>query len=175
MTASLSRNLTYYSKVPTSVDGPKCGLLVTVFNLGQLLRTSVPVFIVIHWERQTCVVCVYRSFQNLTVTSVTLCVPYQLHHLFIFPICTTWLRKICVAHYVRWHYWSYRRLEGTSLFHDAKTNLLISTHLTCRHRCRLTDDIINIFAHHGGPGSTPGSPCRFWYFFNEKCGTGRDF
>ena len=31
--------------MPTSVDGPNCGLLVTVFTLGQLLRTSVPVFI----------------------------------------------------------------------------------------------------------------------------------
>lgn len=48
----------------------------------------------IQWERNTCVVCVHRSFQNLTVTAVTLCIPYQLHQLFIFPTCSTWLREV---------------------------------------------------------------------------------
>ena len=49
---------------------------------------------VIQWERQTCVVCMYRSFQNLTVAGVTLCIPYELYHIFIFPTCSIWLREV---------------------------------------------------------------------------------
>ena len=64
--------------------------LTVVYCLLSLLRAATSnlsscFHSLIHWETQTCVVCVHRSFQNLTVTGVTLCVPYQLHHLFIFP------------------------------------------------------------------------------------------
>ena len=54
------------------------------------------------------------------------------------------------------------------MFHDATTNLLISTYFTCRHRCGWTDDIKNIFSHRGGPGSIPGSPCSIWYLSMKK-------